>query len=70
MSRGAALGSLPATVSSNIVDRTEQVNLNELFERMTQEELEMYARDGQLPVWFTQTVVATPKDSQEVKNDT
>jgi hypothetical protein len=52
------------------IDRTEQVNLNELFERMTQEELEMYARDGQLPVWFTQTVVATPKDSQEVKNDT
>jgi hypothetical protein len=35
------------------IDRTEQVNLNELFERMTQEELEMYARDGQLPVWFT-----------------
>jgi hypothetical protein len=52
------------------IDRTEQVNLNELFERMTQEELEVYARDGQLPVWFTQTVVATPKDSQEVKNDT
>jgi hypothetical protein len=52
------------------IDRTEQVNLNELFERMTQEELEMYARDGQLPVWFTQTVVATPKDSQEVKNAT
>jgi acyl-CoA reductase-like NAD-dependent aldehyde dehydrogenase len=52
------------------IDRTEQVNLNELFERMTQEELEMYARDGQLPVWFTQTVVATPEDSQEVKNDT
>jgi hypothetical protein len=52
------------------IDRTEQVNLNELFERMTQEELEMYARDGQLPVWFTQTVVATPKDNQEVKNDT
>ena len=52
------------------IDRTEQVNLNELFERMTQEELEVYARDGQLPVWFTQTVVATPKDNQEVKNDT
>jgi hypothetical protein len=52
------------------IDRTEQVNLNELFERMTQEELEMNARDGQLPVWFTQTVVATPKDSQEVKNAT
>jgi hypothetical protein len=32
------------------IDRSEQVNLNELFERMTQEELEVYARDGQLPV--------------------
>jgi hypothetical protein len=41
------------------IDRTEQVNLNELFERMTQEELEVYARDGQLPIWFTQTVVAS-----------
>jgi hypothetical protein len=51
------------------IDRTEHVNLNELFERMTQEELELYARVGQLPAWFTQTVVATPMDSHEVKND-
>jgi hypothetical protein len=36
---------------------------------MTQEELEMYARDGQLPTWFKQAVVATPVDSPEVKND-
>ena len=51
------------------IDRTEHVNLNELFERMTQEELELYARDGQLPDWFTQTAVATPMDSHQVKND-
>jgi hypothetical protein len=67
-------GLTPAWVPTGLrwqwIDRTEQVNLNELFVRMTQEELEMYARDGQLPVWFTQTVVATPKDSQEIKNDT
>jgi hypothetical protein len=38
------------------VKRTEQVNLNELFERMSQQELEAYAREGALPEWFTRTV--------------
>jgi hypothetical protein len=51
------------------VDRTEHVNLNELFERMTGEELETYARDGVLPTWFSQTVGATPKQGQETEND-
>lgn len=46
------------------VDRSEHVNLNELFERMSQEELEAYARDGALPVWFTATVSATASDGQ------
>jgi hypothetical protein len=50
------------------IDRTEHVNLNDWFERMTQEELEAYAREGKLPTWFTQTAVATLMDSQEVKN--
>jgi hypothetical protein len=30
----------------------EQVTLHQLFERMTREELEGYARDGELPSWF------------------
>lgn len=30
----------------------EQVSLHQLFERMTREELEIYARDGELPGWF------------------
>jgi len=49
------------------VDRSEHVNLNlnELFERMTQQELESYARDGSLPSWFAATVGATVPDSQE-----
>jgi hypothetical protein len=51
------------------VDRTEHVNLNELFERMTVEELETYARDGVLPAWFAQTVGETPMHSQETEND-
>jgi hypothetical protein len=49
------------------VDRTEQINLNELFERMSAEELERYATRGELPDWFSQTVGATPSDSQKDK---
>jgi len=47
------------------VERSEYINLNELFNRMTRDELETYAREGKLPDWFTQTVTATPGDSQE-----
>jgi hypothetical protein len=34
------------------VERSKIINLNDLFERMTPEELEAYARDGALPSWF------------------
>lgn len=44
------------------VDRSETVNLNELFDRMTRDELEAYAKDGRLPDWF-------PKSLQEAKQD-
>jgi hypothetical protein len=47
------------------IERSEHVNLNELFDRMSKDELEAYARDGKLPAWFTETVgspVATPPD--------
>lgn len=47
------------------IDRTEQVNLNTLFEKMSADELEQYARDGTLPSWFTDVVGATPADSRE-----
>lgn len=47
------------------VDRVEGVNLNELFERMTRDELETYARDGTLPAWFQAAAGATGVDSQE-----
>ena len=47
------------------IDRSEQVNLNDLFERMTTEELEAYAQDGTLPKWFGGfTVSATAQDSR------
>jgi hypothetical protein len=47
------------------VDRSEHVNMNELFERMTMEEMEAYARDGSLPVWFRDTVGATTDNGQD-----
>jgi hypothetical protein len=47
------------------VDRSEHVNLNELFERMTRSELESYAEGGILPAWFPQAVPATTSYSQE-----
>ncbi len=50
------------------IDRSEHVNMNELFEEMTREELDTYAKDGTLPAWFTQTVGATPAHSQEGQN--
>jgi hypothetical protein len=40
--------------SGQWIDRSEQVSLNELFDRMSPEELESYARDGELPRWFTE----------------
>lgn len=51
------------------VDRTEQINLNSLFERMTAKELEEYAKAGTLPSWFTEIVGAIPLDSQEEKGN-
>ncbi|HLZ51514.1 MAG TPA: hypothetical protein VKP61_12230 [Candidatus Acidoferrum sp.] len=50
------------------IDRSEHVNLNEQFERMTVEELESYAREGVLPEWFSQNVGATPQHSQGAEN--
>jgi hypothetical protein len=51
------------------VERSEHVNLNELFERMSKEELETYACDGTLPAWFMRTVSATPLHSPKGEND-
>jgi hypothetical protein len=50
------------------VDRAEHVNLNEMFDRMSKQELEKYARDGTLPDWFTQTVSVTSCNSEADEN--
>jgi len=51
------------------VERTETVNLNAIFERLSVAELEAYAKDGVLPSWFTETLGATASDSQEAENE-
>ncbi len=47
------------------IDRTETLSLNDLFERMSTQELEAYAPTGTLPDWFRTTVGATARDSEE-----
>ena len=47
------------------IDRSEHVSMNELFERMTHDELEAYAKDGKLPEWFTETVGPPAGDREE-----
>ena len=48
------------------IDRTEQVSLNDLFDRMTEQELERYAQSGSLPVWFeADPLTATQRNSHE-----
>lgn len=49
------------------IERTERVDLNQLFEKMSKDELEAYAKDGALPPWFTQTIgqTATPEYGEE-----
>ena len=38
------------------IDRTETTSMNDLFDRMSTEELEDYAQNGTLPEWFKATV--------------
>lgn len=51
------------------VERSEQVNLNELFQQMTREELEAYAHDATLPEWFTRRLGATAPHSPDLGGD-
>jgi hypothetical protein len=45
------------------VERSEHVNLNELFERMTRDEMEAYATHGTVPAWFEETIGESKADS-------
>jgi hypothetical protein len=53
-----------------LVERSERVDLNLLFNKMTRDELRQYAESGKLPDWFEQTVgreaqLATHEQSPE-----
>jgi hypothetical protein len=50
------------------IERSEHVSLNELFDRMTPQEMENYAATGTLPTWFERTLGATPTNSQGGSN--
>jgi len=50
------------------VDRSEHIDLNALFERMSAAELDVYAREGTLPDWFT-SLVGTGATPEEARND-
>jgi hypothetical protein len=70
---GAVVSAIQAYAKINAagqwIDRTEQISLNSLFEKMTTAELEAYAQEGSLPDWFTDIVGATPSDDQEERTD-
>jgi hypothetical protein len=51
--------------NGHLIERKETVNVNELFERMSREELLAYAETGELPHWYTNLVGATEDDSPE-----
>jgi hypothetical protein len=51
------------------VERTETVNLNALFDRMSEEELERYATEGAVPSWFLAATGATQSSSDGEADD-
>src|SRR6266550_44630 len=46
------------------IERRETIDLNDMFARMTENEMRRYASSGALPEWFTSVVGATASDSQ------
>lgn len=47
------------------IDRTETVSRIDLFDRMSAQELEAYAKTGALPNWLSGTAGATEGESQK-----
>jgi hypothetical protein len=47
------------------IDRTEQVSLNDFFDRMSTEELEEYAQNGTLPKWFKAFTASATAEGQK-----
>lgn len=51
------------------VERVEHVDFRELFDRMTREELDEYARSGELPRWSAEFLAATGRYSNRGGED-
>lgn len=47
------------------VEPAESAHINELFDRMTAAQLDVYAKDSTLPEWFPCTTGGTPADGGE-----
>jgi len=54
-----------------LVERSERVDLNALFEKMSKDEMLTYAETGKLPDWFEQTVgqSATVQQGEESEDE-
>ena len=51
------------------IDRRETIDLNDMFAKMTNAEMDRYATKGELPEWFTSVVGATAADSKRGENE-
>jgi hypothetical protein len=51
------------------IDRRETIDLNDMFAKMTEDEMRRYASSGALPAWFTSVVGATGADSKRGENE-
>jgi hypothetical protein len=51
------------------VERTETVNLAEMFQRMSPDELDAYAKTGLVPEWFKAAAGATATDSPRASGE-
>jgi hypothetical protein len=70
---GAVVAAVQAYAKINAagqwIERTEQVNLNAMFDKMSVAELDAYAKTGELPAWFTAITGATAEEGQgETRN--
>jgi len=54
--------------SGQWIDRRETIDLNDMFARMTEDEMRRYASNGELPAWFTSVVGETDAKSQRGGN--
>ena len=52
------------------IERVEGTDMNQLFEKMTSEELDTYARDGSLPDWFVSVTGQAVNESPDRDDET